>query len=642
MCTRNPTEHAPVTPELPEAPAASRIRSKATVMQNYPRAWSFWQVPFLAMATVWLSALYALSRGPDMGIFPFGIGILLLAVPMCLAGICTSTLRRQRQLSAMFRRQGWLYALMSRRWLSTLAWTIWGLGMSVLLLLQLNTYKPVEWAILASAIPAFTVVFTTIRRRLLKEGMHKDVAITVALGWSRWFCPATVLVIYVVAMMWLSDLPQYDSMQAAIDEHKPATADRTGSVLVWEALHWVGYFDAVKAYALGDFLSTDGFGALLLIVLGTGALLYHVCLALSCFQIPRFGFVQAHLAPRSPGATFKVAAVSTFVAAFIFFPALLSLELFVSTSAEPRRVREMVEKIGNDLYDAGTREEINGVLSEALHQRAEAVKQLQSEIDALFKRLESDAVDEYLDWYYSLAGEWIRIFMLAGGTERLEDHLAKKVRKTFEQEKWYAGINAAFEQFLVTDKELGTTYEQKVRDILDRNRLGPQRSQHAFVDVTLTASLHDIMQLSFQQGFIDGVRRLLGAGAGGFVVGKGVAAIVAEKVTEKLLAKTAIKLAAKAPFTAVKALLSKAGASAAIGAAGGSVLPGVGTAAGALGGFLVGFGAGVAIDALLLELEEVLNRDEFKREIVTAIREAKREFEEDYLTLRDPSKEPPP
>ena len=63
------------------------------------------------MAILWLSAVYALSRGPNMGVFTFGIGILLLGVPMCLAGICTSTLQRQRRLSAMFRRQGWLYAL---------------------------------------------------------------------------------------------------------------------------------------------------------------------------------------------------------------------------------------------------------------------------------------------------------------------------------------------------------------------------------------------------------------------------------------------------------------------------------------------------------------------------------------------------
>ena len=108
------------------------------------------------------------------------------------------------------------------------------------------------------------------------------------------------------------------------------------------------------------------------------------------------------------------------------------------------------------------------------------------------------------------------------------------------------------------------------------------------------------------------------------------------------LAKTALKLAAKAPITALKALLSKIAASAAGGAAagatGGSVVPGVGTAFGLVGGALVGLATGVAIDALLLELEEVLNRDDFKREIVAAIREARREFEEEYLPVQHAAK----
>ena len=530
---------------------------------------------------------------------------------------------------------------MSRRWLSILAWTIWVLGMSFLLLLQLHVYKPVEWAVLASAIPIFTLVFTTIRRRLVKEGMHEDVAVTAALGWSRWFCPAIVLVFYVVAMMWWSDFPQYESFEAAIDEHKPPMTDPSGSALVWEALHWIGYFDGAKAYALGHLRSTDALGALLLMVLGTGALLYHACLALSCFRIPRFGFVQARLVPRSPRDAFKVAAITTFVVVFIFFPTLLSLEAFVSTSPGPRDVRKTVEQIGTDLYTVGTRAQIYEVRSEALRKRGEAVKQLQSEMDALFERLENDAVDEYLDWYYSLLGEWVRLFILAGGTGRLEDHLAKKVQETFEQEKWYAGINATFERLLAVDEEVRVTYDQTVREILDRNRLESPRSQYSTVDVMLTTSLSDILQLSFQQEFIDGVRRLLGAGAGGFVVGKGVAAIVAQKVTAKLLAKTALKLAAKAPITALKALLSKVAASAATGAAagaaGGSLLPGPGTVAGAIGGALFGLGVGVTIDALLLQLEEVLNRDDFKREIVAAIRSARSEFEEEYLGLPSPS-----
>ena len=77
----------------------------------------------------------------------------------------------------------------------------------------------------------------------------------------------------------------------------------------------------------------------------------------------------------------------------------------------------------------------------------------------------------------------------------------------------------------------------------------------------------------------------------------------------------------------VKAILSKAAGQALIAAAGLSVIPGLGTAAGAAGAL----GTTIVIDALLLEGEEALNRDDSKLELVTAIREARREFEEQML-----------
>ena len=133
---------------------------------------------------------------------------------------------------------------------------------------------------------------------------------------------------------------------------------------------------------------------------------------------------------------------------------LLYLETVVSRSTEPGRIPAViVEKIGQDYYSPGTREQINEVHREAVRELGEEVKRVQFEVDATFKRLEDYAVDEYLDWYYSLAGEWLRLFKLVGGVERLEDYLAKKVRETFEQEKWYAGINVAFERLLSADEE---------------------------------------------------------------------------------------------------------------------------------------------------------------------------------------------
>ena len=108
-----------------------------------------------------------------------GIGMLLLGVPMCLAGICSGTLRQQRRAAAFFLRQGWLYDLWVGRTLRILMWTIWGLGMSSLLLLQFHVYELAGWVVLILIIPLFSVISAAIHRRLLNAGMHADVAVTI-------------------------------------------------------------------------------------------------------------------------------------------------------------------------------------------------------------------------------------------------------------------------------------------------------------------------------------------------------------------------------------------------------------------------------------------------------------------------------
>jgi len=621
------------------------------------RTASLRHLPLLAMATVWLSAVYAVSHGRTMDISTLGLGMLLLGVPMGLAGICASTLRRHRWLSASLRRRGRLYLLLSGRWLSVPLWTIWGLGISLLLLLQFHVYEPVEWAVAATTIPLFTILFAYINRRLLKAGVHSDMAVTGALAASRYICPMVLLVLQAVVMVWWGDLPQHASIETSVAAHTPEAADRSGSALVREALHWAGYFDGLKAYALTHMEPTDALGAGLLMVLAFGnyALLYFTCFALSCFQIPRAAFVRARLAPRSTKDVFIVAAVAALLIPFIYFPALAQLELIVSQS-EPARVRAkvqatiapvtrlVVEQIDDDYYLEGTGELIVRARSEVASPVGAAAERLRREVDATFDRLESEGVDEYLDWYYSLTAEWGRFYeLIIGGVEHLESHLAEKVRETFEQEKWYAGINVALEGLTAADEAARKAYEQKVRDILKRNRVSPQRLQGAEVDVASVTSLEDIFQSSFHRDFIPSAHRFLNAGSGGAAVSVVVGTVIAKKIKTKILATLVLKVAAKAPLKVVTSkLLSSAVGSAAAGAAAGSIVPGLGTGIGAVGGALVGLGAGIAIDGVLLNVEEALSREDFRREIVTAIREARREFENQYLGTPVPSKSASP
>ena len=89
-----------------------------------------------------------------------------------------------------------------------------------------------------------------------------------------------------------------------------------------------------------------------------------------------------------------------------------------------------------------------------------------------------------------------------------------------------------------------------------------------------------------------------------------------------------LNLAAKslAKFVTARATGSLGGASA--GAAIGPAIPGIGTAIGAVVGIVLG---GIAIDKGLLTLDEAMNREAFKKEIMGAITEVKREI---VVTMR--------
>ncbi len=600
-------------------------------------AWPCPALPFLASASAWLAAVYAVSSAQVMEIVLVGASLLLVGAPICLAGVYASTLRKQFKL-LLFRRRGWLYGLLSRRLLRTLFWTGWALAMSFVLLLRFHVYGGVEWAVLAATIPMFALVFAGLLRVFATE-LRADAAVTEALVWSRRACPALMLLLYVGALAQWGDVPRHVSLDEAIEAHRGSAAAWTGSALVREALHWGAYFDGLEAYALGRLGNVDSPWPLLATGAGNLAIFYNVCLALSCFRIPRAGFAQARLAPRSFENVFAVAAVATFLVGFVYFPLLARLDEYVARSPNPASFRARVEqettevarhvfeRIDDGYYQPGTLAELASARAAALGVVGAAAEGFRREVDAAFERLEDEAVAEYLDWYYSLPAEYGRIGMMLQG--RLEDYLTEKARQTFGQDKWYGSLEAVFETMLSVEEQARAAYELTVRDILDRNRVHPE---HAAFDVTLTASLEDIVQPSLHQDVIPAAHRLaasgVAAGAGSAAAG-GMTFIIVQKVTAKVLGKQVLKLAAQAPL---KAAAGKLAAAAAGGAAIGSLLPGAGTAVGAVvGGVLVGASVGIAVDGALLELEEALSRDDFERELVAAIREARGEFADEYL-----------
>ena len=253
---------------------------------------------------------------------------------------------------------------------------------------------------------------------------------------------------------------------------------------------------------------------------------------------------------------------------------------------------------------------------------------LEGQADRAFDRLEVN-VDHYLDWYYSLVGEYTRIASLLVG--ELEDYMVKKLEESLRQGDSFKEVETSINRVFSKYENIQKLYKQTTEEIMKKNRVVKKDSSFQVVQ---KSSLDDILHLPIHQDMIKLKHRLLGGGVGGAAAGV-LTAVVVKKIVGKVLGKSLIKLAAKALS---KVVISKtagtvagAGAGTAIGATVGSIVPVLGTTICAVvGGIVGGIIVGVSVDKLLIELEESFSREDFKQEILSEINDARIKFKAQF------------
>lgn len=590
---------------------------------------------FFLKTLIWGALTYLIAKNfATNHLWIVVLSVFLFSVPISLSGIYSSTIRQIRRLT-IFAKRGWIFRLLSGRPLKVISWVSWALGTSFFMLIQFHTYNTLDWITFFLVIPVFWIIFC-ISRRLIASELRCYLATEMALVWSRRLSPLVMLMIYVALMVHVGATVTYSSLQEAINAQASAVADMTGSSLVWEISQYLAFYDGAKAYALGRLGSQDTLGALALLGIGGFVVFYNACTILSSFLIPSkeyrrvFGpLSDADEPPPVPLLRITIlAGGTTFLAFFIYLPMFAYLEVWVQQTPEVASVRQSlelkVEQIDDAFFQEGTLAQLQNARVDAVRKVDIALAHLDGQIDRAFDGIEAN-VDGYLDWYYSLVGEYTRIAALLIG--KLEDHMAKKLEETLQQGDPFKEVEAALNNTLATHETALREYQQVARSIMDQNRIVPAGSS---IHVVQRMSLEEVLNPPVHQDILKLQERMLVSGGTGAIAGA-VTAVVVKKIVAKVVGKNIIKMAAKAlaKVVASKAVASAGGASAgaATGAAVGSLVPGIGTAIGAVvGGIVGGLAAGVTVDSLLLMLEESVNREEFKRQIVSAIREGRMEF----------------
>ena len=598
-----PTPAAP--PSTPNFDTSPKRGSGGVAVSPYRvRAWHK-HVSFAGMAVGWLLIAYLVTWPNDMHVLRAGIGVLFFGTLMFIGLAYTGTMRREYAL-AMFKSKGWLYTFLSGRLFRGCAWLLFAMIMALVLFLQMHAYSAVEWGALSLGLVVFPATLAWFRRPARAE-VREDMADSMALLLTLRTCPAVMAVLYVLAITLFGDLPRHESLGAAINENQTAPAQWSGSELIGEGLYWSAHLDGLKAYAVSHVGELGALPALALLLLASYAVFFGACLALTPLLVSPREFRRARMVPRWGMAAPAFAAVAI-AGAY----GLDSLDRWFRDSPVLRDVRVTVERVSVEIIDgrvyrAGSRADILVRGREATQRFESEVDVLRDRLDAMFKTLESDAVAEYLDWYYSPTGAVLRLFdsveyvyaALTGDSnmEEVDNQMAEHLQEVFGRQ--FPDVNAAHAAILVAWERESLQLGRDAREILAENRLVPVPHDY---EVVWEGSLDDNFASALPEGSIP-------PGALGVTAAAGVlSTMFARTFVARALRKPAFKVAGKSLTRAVTT---------------------------ATRGFMGGVVAFLGVEALSVKLEEMLERDEFERQLVDAMREARLEFEQDYFGLAD-------
>ena len=582
---------------------------------------------FAAMSIVWLGAAYL--AGQYVVVLPFGfvvVSVFIFAVPIAISGAYSSAINQTRMMS-YYKTSGWFYKIFSGRIIRSTLWVIWALGSSFVMLLQFSTYSGLEWVTLALAIPIFWYVHKLCNRAFSSELKKRYVISSFSITWARLICPFVLVSIYAILASMFAVGPSYMSLAEAVAASRANTPEVAGSSVVEVALFFVSFVDGTKSYLGGNLQQFGDHVPLILIILCSYMVFFNASATFASFAITRserlriFGSISEDEFPPTLTRTRVAiaAALVTVVSLFIYIPVFADLEDAARTNPglieRLKNAQLKVEKIDDEFYRPGTMKAIELAKAAALGKKLAFSRTLvEGQIDRAFDQIESN-VDGYLDWYYSLSGEYMRLAkLMTGDIEKyMEEKLVEKLKQQEALQPVFAGLEFAL---AASQKAINDEYQENFRKILADNRL--QVPEFGAKNIPGIASAQ-IRALPTHPDVIAMRSRVVGGAAAA-----GIGAAIVGKIVSKGIFKAAAKALSKVAIS--KAAGTAGGA--AIGAAIGSIVPGIGTLIGAAAGGII---AGVVVDKGLLKLEEAISREDFKKEILGAVRESRDKFKSELF-----------
>lgn len=546
---------------------------------------------------------------PAMSAAMLGLAIVALAMPAAGGLWHRSAVARLARLH-QFVPDRWLGRWASGRVLRQAAGAVVAVALAAAVVLQSPFFGTLEWVLLAAAPLAFLAWQRVARRR---AGPFFSREVYAASGASRL---ARALTFATLCIVWLAG-----RYALAADAGRPLAEVVYGLQSTWPQVEsatarWAmdaGAWSQATLAVLEGANSVSWWRTLIaLVVLPLTVFAYATWLAAGASldlaawrRMLGTSLTDADVPP--PVARPRLiaygagAAVATAIFVLLFARADAALgrqERFLALAALPK-----CERIGARMYSLGTLAKVQAyttVLEEGMASRRATACARIAEIGRVAER----NVDAYLDWYFSLGGDWTRFaLMFAGDVESLLEVKFNKLVASDPRIGSLIGELQLDQQYLL---EVASAGRNGLADLLEQQRLVLDERQCKVV----TDAGSGIAALPRY----DGLRaRMLASAATGVVAGAFAGALTA-KAMQRASMQAAGRVLGRA---AAKRSVSRLG-SAAAGAVAGSVVPGVGTAT----GLVAGAAAGLAADIAMLAVEEKLTREDMRRDLLAAVEDS--------------------
>lgn len=564
-----------------------------------------------ALLGVFTAAVWLL---PHLSAVLLGAVVLLLALPMTLALWQRGAVRSLARLHR-FAPGRWPYRLAVRRILRQVAAAAWAVAVTAGALLQGPLFGLLEWALLAVVPALYVLLRHPIMAHALPLFARRVYAADAAAAIARVLTFCVLCVGWIVGRYLLASAPAQPLAEIAYDLQ--SRWPHVASAIVRWALDAGAWSQATLATLEHAGSASPWWQSLLALVVLPGMVFGYGVWSVAGMALERSDVRRATGIPLTdaddpPPVTSRRR--TAYAGSAVCFAAIVLALVARADHALQREQRVLAlraipacERIGGIAYAVGTLAAVKAYTS-ALEERSAGRRGAACARIEEIARIAAADVDAYLDWYFSLGAEWMRLgFMLTGDVETL---LEVKFQRMVASDPRIVHALADLQvdqQYLL---DAGTAARESVVALLERERLVLSERQCRVV-TEAAAGVPLLAQL-------DATRtRLLASTATGVAAGAFAGAVTA-RVMSRATMQAAGRVLGKAAAKRGVGLAGSAAAGSAAGAIAGSAVPFIGTLAGALAGLAVGAG----VDVAMLSVEEKLTREDMRKDLLAAVDES--------------------